>query len=140
MLAAEVDPCARIIESFESPSLAPDYPLHLGQLTRISDGRLETMHEILNVFSRQADVLVARMVVEEPKAVAARAHTFADSALSIGAWKVAECATAVERAARNPGPISLNPTVRSLSAAVVETQQAIGSLLADPSHQHLLRA
>ena len=140
MLATEIDAGAQIVGRSEAPSLAPDYPLDLAQFAKMSDGKRETMHEILRVFSQQADVLMARMAVEAPKAVAARAHTFADSARSIGAWKVADCATAVERAARNSGAISLNPALRSLAAAVVETQQAIGGLLADPSQPHLFQA
>jgi HPt (histidine-containing phosphotransfer) domain-containing protein len=83
---------------------------------------------VLDLFDRQADALLARMASEEPRKVAELAHTLAGSASGIGAWKVAETATAVERAASESGAIALTGVMDHLVAAVAEVHAAIGEL------------
>jgi HPt (histidine-containing phosphotransfer) domain-containing protein len=70
-------------------------------------------------------MLLARMAVEEPRMVRAFAHTLAGSASGIGAWKVAEAATALERAAAVPGTGALATLLDHLVAAVAEVHAAI---------------
>jgi hypothetical protein len=111
------------------PSLAPREPAvdvaHLARMTLGEDG-LE--REVLGLFDRQAEMLLARMASETPRVVAALAHTLAGSASGIGAWRVAEAAAAVERAAVEPGAIALTGVMDRLAAAVAEAHAAIGEL------------
>jgi HPt (histidine-containing phosphotransfer) domain-containing protein len=65
------------------------------------------------------------MVAEEPLMVGAFAHTLAGSASGIGAWRVAEAASALERAATQPGTGALAGLIDHLAAAVAEVHVAI---------------
>jgi HPt (histidine-containing phosphotransfer) domain-containing protein len=112
-----------------APPLAPSTPaLDLAHLSRMTLGESALEREVLALFDRQADMLLARMASEEPRMVAALAHTLAGSASGIGAWKVAEAAAAVERAAAEPGAIVLTDAMEQLVAAVAEVHAAIGGL------------
>ena len=102
--------------------------LDLAHLARMTLGERALEHEVLTLFNRQADMLLVRMASEEPRAVAALAHTLAGSASGIGAWKVAEAATAVERAASEPSTIALTGLMDHLVAAVAEVHAAIGKI------------
>lgn len=124
---------AQRIKNNEAPSLVPDRPIDFDRLTRLSGGDQKTMREVLQVFNLQADLLLARMASEEPRAAAARGHTLAVCAHSVGAWKVEACATRFEQIALESGPIALNPIMRRLAAIVTEAQGAIGSFLSDAS-------
>ena len=113
-----------------APPLAPSEPaLDLVHLSRMTLGESGLEREVLAMFDRQADALLARMASEEPRKVAELAHTLAGSASGVGAWKVAEAATAVERAASEPGAIALTGVMDHLVTAVAEVQAAIGELL-----------
>ena len=68
---------------------------HLARMT-LGDANLE--REILNLFERQAELLVGRMRSLPPAAVSTLAHTLKGSAKGIGAWNVARAAEAVELA------------------------------------------
>jgi len=112
-----------------APPLAPSEPaLDLAHLSRMTLGESSLEREVLDLFDRQADALLARMASEEPRRVAELAHTLAGSASGIGAWKVAEAATAVERAASESGAIALTGVMDHLVAAVAEAHTAIGEL------------
>jgi HPt (histidine-containing phosphotransfer) domain-containing protein len=112
-----------------APPLAPSEPaLDLAHLSRMTLGESSLEREVLDLFDRQADALLARMASEEPRKVAELAHTLAGSASGIGAWKVAETATAVERAASESGAIALTGVMDHLVAAVAEVHAAIGEL------------
>ncbi len=113
-----------------APPLAPSEPvLDLAHLSRMTLGESGLEREVLDMFDRQADALLARMASEEPRMLAELAHTLAGSASGIGAWKVAEAATAVERAASEPGAVALTGVMDHLVTAVAEVQAAIGELL-----------
>jgi HPt (histidine-containing phosphotransfer) domain-containing protein len=112
-----------------APPLAPSAPaLDLAHLSRMTLGERPLEREVLDLFDRQADMLLGRMASEEPRMVAALAHTLAGSASGIGAWKVAETAAAVERAAVEPGAIALTGVMDRLVAAVAEVHAAIGEI------------
>jgi HPt (histidine-containing phosphotransfer) domain-containing protein len=112
-----------------APPLAPSAPaLDLAHLSRMTLGESALEREVLALFDRQAGMLLARMASEAPRMVAALAHTLAGSASGIGAWKVAEAAAAVERAAAEPGAIALTDVMEQLVAAVAEVHAAIGEL------------
>jgi HPt (histidine-containing phosphotransfer) domain-containing protein len=95
---------------------------HLARQT-FSDRALE--REVLALFEQQVDMLLARMAADEPRMVGALAHTLAGSAAGIGAWRVAEAATALERAAVVPGTGALAALIDHLAAAVAEVHAAI---------------
>src|SRR5579871_3316045 len=95
---------------------------HLSRMT-LGDGALE--REVLALFDRQAEMLIARMGEVDPSGVAALAHTLKGSARGVGAWSMARAAEAVETAA----PADLAPAVALLAAAHGETRAVIAGIL-----------
>ncbi len=117
---------ASVSAGHSAPPLSPGQPaVDLAHLARMTLGEKGLEREVLELFQRQADMLLARMAVEEPRMVSAFAHTLAGSASGIGAWKVAEAATALERAAAVPGTGALATLLDHLAAAVAEVLAAI---------------
>ena len=78
---------------------APAAAIDRGQLARMTFGDRSLEREVLQLFDRQAGLLLARMHSGEPAAVATLAHTLKGSAASIGATGVVRAAAAVEQAA-----------------------------------------
>jgi HPt (histidine-containing phosphotransfer) domain-containing protein len=78
---------------------APAAAIDRGQLSRMTFGDRSLEREVLQLFDRQAGLLLARMHSAEAGAVATLAHTLKGSAMSIGATDVELAAAAVERAA-----------------------------------------
>jgi HPt (histidine-containing phosphotransfer) domain-containing protein len=114
------------VDTMISPPLAPLEPAidreHLSRMT-LGDRSLE--REVLALFERQADLLLAR-VRADAAATSAVAHTLKGSARGIGAWPVAQAAEALE----NATPAARPQRLAALEAAVTETQAAIADLLA----------
>jgi len=102
--------------------------VHLGRMT-LGERSLEA--EVLALFDRQADMLLARMMSASPPAVAAFAHTLKGSARGIGAWRVGEAAQAVEAATCSSVAADLAQAVEQLAAAIREANAAIEKILAD---------
>ncbi len=96
---------------------------HLASMT-LGDRALE--REVLRLFDRQADLLLARMRSGAPPAIATLAHTLRGSASGIGAENVARAAAAVEQAA---GESERNAAMEGLVRAIEEAQAAIAELL-----------
>jgi HPt (histidine-containing phosphotransfer) domain-containing protein len=96
-----------------------------GQLARMTFGDRSLEREVLQLFDRQAGLLLARMYSGEPAAVAALAHTLKGSASSIGATAVTVAAAAVEQAAGPDRKVALD----LLAAAIAEACAAIALLL-----------
>lgn len=88
---------------------------HLAQMT-LGDANLE--REILNLFDRQAELLLGRMRSLPPAAVSTLAHTLKGSAKGIGAWNIARAAETVELA---------DGTVAELSSALDRLSDEIGA-------------
>ena len=78
---------------------APGAAIDYSQLQRMTFGDRSLEREVLQLFDRQASLLLARMHSGEPAAVATLAHTLKGSAASIGATGVVLAAAAVEQAA-----------------------------------------
>jgi HPt (histidine-containing phosphotransfer) domain-containing protein len=130
---------AKATKRVSAPSIVPSEPVvsgltasqpvidlvHLGRMT-LGEKSLEA--EVLALFDRQTDMLLARMEQAAPAAAAAFAHTIKGSARGIGAWRLAEAAEAVERAAA--GSADLTGVIGGLAAAVDEAHSAIADLLA----------
>jgi len=101
---------------------------HLGRAT-LGDCNLE--REVLQIFVRQAALLLGRINGEEPAAAAAAAHTMIGSARGIGAWRVAHAAERLERAAREGGEASLEQALAELRSASLEVTAVIAARLHD---------
>jgi len=95
----------------------------------MTGGDRVTMREVLGLFDLQSDLLLSRIMSEAPKAAAARAHTLADSAKSVGASRVAEAASELEALALKPGPVMLSAAVGRLASAVIEAQAEVDSYI-----------
>lgn len=96
---------------------------HLARMT-LGDRSLE--REVLELFDRQASVLLGRLRTADAAAVAALAHTLKGSALGVGAIAVAEAAAAVEKAG---DPVAMSPAIERLAVAIEATHAHIGALL-----------
>jgi len=101
---------------------------HLAHVT-FNDRRLE--REVLQLFDRQAVLLMARIRTSTPSAVAGLAHTLKGSAVGIGAWHVARAAEAAENASTT-GAAACDLAIRELVAAVDEARVAILDMLRAP--------
>ena len=132
-LSAEIaDRIDVVAERADAPPLAPcGQPAHpvidLAHLERMTQGETSLQREVLELFVLQADILLARMQGETPRAIGALAHTLCGSARGIGAWSVAEAAEAVQRSAQEAGDVA--GAVERLTAAVAEAHAAVGEIL-----------
>src|SRR6478752_3880062 len=111
---AELAPAA--VKIFES---APDEredtaPIDRSHLSRMTFGDHSLEREVLQLFDRQAELLMERMNASEPAAVATLAHTLKGSAVGIGAGRVARAAAAAELAASH-GPGECGPAIAELA-------------------------
>ncbi len=103
----------------------PAATIDRGQLARMTFGDRSLEREVLQLFDRQAGLLLARMHSGEPAAVAALAHTLKGSAASIGATAVEQAAEAVEQATGAARASALG----RLATAIDEACAAIAELL-----------
>jgi HPt (histidine-containing phosphotransfer) domain-containing protein len=101
--------------------------IDLGHLARMTFGDRSLEREVLQLFDRQAELLLARMRSGAPPAIGALAHTLRGSASGIGADSVAKAARAVEQA----GNAERLAAMDSLEAAIGEARVAINELLHD---------
>ncbi|HEY4919009.1 MAG TPA: Hpt domain-containing protein [Xanthobacteraceae bacterium] len=96
--------------------------MHLYRMT-LGDHGLE--REVLALFDRQIDLLIARMPAVDAAGVGALAHTLKGSARGVGAWPMARAAEAVEAAPA----AELARAVAALAAAASEAHAAIADIL-----------
>jgi HPt (histidine-containing phosphotransfer) domain-containing protein len=96
---------------------------HLGQVT-FGDRRLE--REVLQIFRRQAAIMLGRIGGSEPAAASAAIHTLKGSARGIGAWRVARAAERLEQACAET---EHSAALGELMAATVEAGAAIDARL-----------
>jgi HPt (histidine-containing phosphotransfer) domain-containing protein len=96
------------------------------QLKRMTFGDRSLERELLQLFDRQAEILIARMRASDAAAVATLAHTLKGSARGIGAGAVARAADAAEQAAGHAGCVA---AIDRLAAAIEEARALIGELL-----------
>jgi HPt (histidine-containing phosphotransfer) domain-containing protein len=112
-----------------APPLAPvEQPIDLEHLSHMTLGEQSLEREVLQLFDRQATMLLVRMRQSIPAVVAACAHTLKGSARGIGAWQVACSAEAVELAALAKRP-ELNTALDRLNASIDEARTVIADLL-----------
>jgi HPt (histidine-containing phosphotransfer) domain-containing protein len=109
---------------------APAEAIDRGHLARMTFGDRSLQQEVLQLFVRQAELLLERMRGGNAAAMASLAHTLTGSARGIGAWAVARTAEAAEVAATAGGaPAECDLALRELSAAVAEARREIADLL-----------
>ena len=103
-----------------------------GHLTRMTFGDRSLEQEVLQLFDRQASLLIARMRnvdgLGDGALVGALAHTLKGSAAGIGAGQVARAAAEAERAAAD-APAELSATIDRLALAVDDARALIAELL-----------
>ena len=98
------------------------------RLARMTFNDLSLEREVLQLFNRQAELLMQRIRGSEPAAIATLAHTLKGSAAGIGADQVAREAEATESSAtRTPQECGL--AVDQLAEAVDEIRGRIATLL-----------
>jgi HPt (histidine-containing phosphotransfer) domain-containing protein len=96
-------------------------------LARMTLGERSLEREVLELFGRQADLLLPRIRRGDPALAAASAHTLKGSAVGIGAFEVARAAEAVEKAK----DANFMAAIETLSAVLEETKAEIARLLAN---------
>ena len=112
----------------ELPSTVGDEPpIDLGHLARMSLGQRHLECEVLELFDRQAEMLLGCVQDAGPVRIASIARMLTGSARGIGAWRVAEAAEALERAAVENRPLAL--MLQTLENAVIEARLAICAML-----------
>jgi HPt (histidine-containing phosphotransfer) domain-containing protein len=121
---------AQRIEWMPSPPLAPDDgPIDLAHLARMTLGDAALERQVLGMFASQATSLIVKLATL-PAEAGALAHTLKGSARSIGAFRVAECAEALEAAIRQGENCAKRQT--ELKAAVADARAAIETILQGP--------
>lgn len=110
-----------------SPPLAPDDgPIDLAHLARMTLGDAGLERQVLVMFAGQAAGLVGKLALL-PAEAGALAHTLSGSARAVGAFRVAECAEALEVAIkRGENPAK---SLAELKAAVKDARAAIDTML-----------
>ena len=97
---------------------------HLSRMT-FNDRSLEK--EVLQLFERQAELLMARMRKSAPAAIATLAHTLKGSAVGIGAGRVAQAAATAEMAATSASD-NCHDAIDQLAQAVDEVRAEIAAM------------
>jgi len=106
---------------------------HLGRMT-LGDRSLE--REVLEIFARQTTLTLERIAGAAPERAAAAAHTLKGSARGIGAWRVAQAAERLERAAASTADDGMmQAAIAELEAASFEARVAIGLRLRTPTER-----
>jgi HPt (histidine-containing phosphotransfer) domain-containing protein len=102
--------------------------LDRAHLARMTFGDRSLEREVLQLFDRQAELLIDRMRASGPAGVATFAHTLKGSAAGVGAGRVARAAEAAELIATS-APDDCNGAIDQLAQAVDEVRMQIGVML-----------
>lgn len=112
----------------ESAAQAGDVVLDRGHLSRMTLGNRSLEQEVLELFDRQAEILLVRMRKSDGAGVVALAHTLKGSASGIGAAEVARAAELTERAATGSAE-ECSAAIDRLAGAVDKARALIAELL-----------
>jgi HPt (histidine-containing phosphotransfer) domain-containing protein len=99
---------------------------HLVRIT-LGDPRLE--REILELFLRQATLILDRVATAPPTMAVAAAHTLKGSARGIGVWRLAQAAELFEQAVAHADESRIKQSLSELRAASLEASAAIAARL-----------
>jgi HPt (histidine-containing phosphotransfer) domain-containing protein len=123
-----IDLSTAFVDPVSAPPLVPvERPIDVTHLARMTLGDASLEREVLQLYDRQAEMLLARMRTAAPGAAAAHAHTLKGSSSGIGAWQVASAAEAVEFAASNAADVEA--AIARLSGAIDDARALIAELL-----------
>ena len=118
------------VEQVAAPPLAPvEQAIDLAHFSRMTLGERSLEREILQLFDRQCELLLARMRQCAPSAASSFAHTLKGSSRSIGAWRMGHAAEAVELAAATGNAAEVKAAVECLGQAADEVRLVIAELL-----------
>jgi HPt (histidine-containing phosphotransfer) domain-containing protein len=98
---------------------------HLARMT-LGDKGLE--RDVLQLFDRQSELLLARMNDAPASGIVTLAHTLKGSARGIGAWRVAEAAEELEKVA-GYDPKNVCIALARLATAIGQARSTISALL-----------
>ena len=107
-------------------------PVDLDHLSRQTFGDQELEREVLRLFERQSQDMLARLKeATNARSWAEAAHTLRGSALGVGAFEVAQAASTVEEAADDLDLLSLRAiaSLARLEEAIREANAFIAELL-----------
>jgi HPt (histidine-containing phosphotransfer) domain-containing protein len=107
---------------------APERPIDLVHLARMTFGDRSLEREVLQLFDRQSALLLERMRAANGEDTARLAHTLKGSARGVGAWQVAAAAATVETAATGDAR-ARDAAIAKLAAAIEQARGIIGELL-----------
>ena len=116
------------IYSHARPEMPEGAVIDRDHLSRMTFGDRSLEREVLRLFERQSELLLARMRASEPAAIATLAHTLKGSAVGIGATRVA-CAAAEAEAVAHANPGESNHAIAELAQAVEEARAEISALI-----------
>jgi HPt (histidine-containing phosphotransfer) domain-containing protein len=118
------------VDRLDAPPLAPvEQPVDLVHLSRMTLGDRDLEREVLQLFERQAAMLLERMPGAGPAHVAAMAHTIKGSARGIGAWQIARYAETLELAAASSCDADRDVALAALTGSVEKVRAVIRDLL-----------
>ncbi len=118
------------VEQVAAPPLAPvEQAIDLAHFSRMTFGDRSLEREILQLFDRQSEILLARMRQCAPSAAGAFAHTLKGSSRSIGAVRMGNAAEAVELAAATGNVAEVKAAIDCLGKAIDEVRIMIAELL-----------
>jgi HPt (histidine-containing phosphotransfer) domain-containing protein len=124
-----VDRVDKPVDTIVAPPLAPDaQSIDRAHLFRMTLGDHELECEVLQLFDRQAGMLIARMDEANPAGIATLAHTLQGSARAIGAWAIAGAAEALETAAKRKSA-EMQSAKKVLARTVEDARRTIAALL-----------
>jgi HPt (histidine-containing phosphotransfer) domain-containing protein len=109
-----------------SPPVSADCPVDFDHLKRMTLGEEALEHEVLRMFLKQTGRLLDALACS-PAEVLTLVHTLKGSARAIGAFRLADSATALEEMACNGGDLAA--LLAALEAAVAEARGAIDARL-----------
>jgi HPt (histidine-containing phosphotransfer) domain-containing protein len=110
----------------------PPGPIDAEHLTQMTFGDRRLEREVLEIFCRQATIMLGRIGGVELGAAAAAIHTLKGSARGIGAWRVARAAERLEHAC---GDADRAASLAELQSATLEARAAIDVRLESYSNQ-----
>ena len=117
----------RIVES--SPDAMPESTvLDRAHLARMTFGDYSLEREVLQLFDRQAELLMDRIRASRPAAIATLVHTLKGSAAGIGARRVARAAEAAELIAIGT-PDECSHAIDQLAQTIDEVRKEIATLV-----------
>lgn len=119
-------------QGLHAPFAECSKPIDLVHLARYTLGNRELEHEVLELFSQQSVVYLARLgdAISDREWLEA-AHTIKGSARAIGAWKLGTCAENAEALSSADGPAAREAALIDIEAALVAATAYIETLIAD---------